>query len=259
MAAPGVVVTRDEGPDGPLTGLLHARGLSVHRWPTIRIVPPEDPGPLDAALSRLHEFDWVVFTSPRAVAAVRDRVAAAPGEPGARPRLAAVGESTAAALEEAGWSVDVVPGPQTGDALVAALLDAGMGPGTRVLFPASSIARDTVPDGLSEAGVVVARVEAYRTEPAPLDRDACREALETGAVGIVTFTSPSTVENLEAALGRELFELMKGRTRAVAIGPTTGEAAVRAGLDVVVAEPHSLEGLAERVAAVAGRDRMEEG
>jgi uroporphyrinogen-III synthase len=245
----GVVVTRDEGPDGPLTTLLRSRGLTVYRWPTIRVAPPEDPAPLESALADLDAFDWAVFTSPRAVAAVLDRADIAVLPSGIR--TAAVGEATAGALERAGWPVTLVPRTQTGEALVAALLDAGMGAGTRVLFPASAIARDTVPDGLAEAGVVVVQVEAYRTEAVELDRGACRELMDSGAVAIVTFTSPSTVENLAGGLGSELFERVRRGARAVAIGPTTGDAAERAGFDVVVADPHSLEGLADRVAALA--------
>lgn len=251
MAGPGVVVTRDEPENGPLARLLRARGLRAQHWPTIRIAAPADPAPLEEALASLADFDWVVFTSPRAVDAVLERV----GTPGRLPRIAAVGESTASALEAVGWAVDLVPATQTGDALVTALVEAGMGAGTRLLFPASAIARDTVPDGLGEAGVVVVQVEAYRTEPAPLDRISCRAAMKSGAVSLITFTSPSTVENLETALGQELFEMARTRMRAVAIGPTTGEAARRAGFDVVIAESHSLEGLAERVAMVAGHDR----
>ncbi len=247
----GVVVTRDEGPDGPLTGLLRERGFSVHHWPVIRTAPPSDPAPLRAALGELDAFDWVVFTSPRAVAAVVERVAAPAG---AHPRCAAVGEATARALEDAGWPVELVPETQTGQALVRALLSAGLGSGTRVLFPASDIARDAVPDGLGEAGVVVVQVEAYRTEAAALDRDVCRAALDAGTVDIVTFTSPSTVKNLERGLGRELFDRVRSGATAVAIGPTTAEAAERAGFDVCIAEPHSLEALAERVAEVALRN-----
>lgn len=254
MAGPGIVVTRDEGPEGPLGHLLRERGFRVYHWPTIRIVPAADTAALEESLAELASFDWVVFTSPRAVAAVLDGV----GSDAARPRIAAVGESTAAALAEAGWNVDVVPGTQTGEALVAALIAAGVGPGTRVLFPASAIARDTVPDGLGEAGVTVVQVEAYRTEPARLDRESCRDLLDRGDVAMVAFTSPSTVENLERALGQELFETLKARVRAVAIGPTTGEAAGRAGFEVSVADPHSLEGLAERAAALAAHGRIEE-
>lgn len=269
MPGPGIVVTREESAGGPLERLLRERGFRVYRWPTVRTAPAEDPAPLERALGEMAVFDWIVFTSPRAVAAVRDRTGAPPsgsGSSGAvseatgmRPRIAAVGESTAAALREAGWRVDLVPETQTGEALVTALLRAGMGAGARVLFPASAIARDTVPDGLEEAGVVVVQVEAYRTELAPLDREACGGALDAGEITMVTFTSPSAVENLRRALGRELFERVRAGTRAVAIGPTTGEAAERAGFDTAVAASHSLEGLADRAAGLAAHLRMEEG
>lgn len=262
MAAPGVVVTRDESEDGPLGRLLRERGLRVQHWPTIHVAPPADPAPLLEALAGLGSFDWVAFTSPRAVAAVTERLPPvsagshpAGGDPPHRVRVAAVGEATAGSLRDAGWPVDLVPAVFTGEALLAALVEAGVGSGTRVFFPASAIARDTLPDGLIEAGAVVVQVEAYRMEAPPLDRAMCRAALESGAVELVTFTSPSTVDNLTAALGPELAKLARARLRAVAIGPTTGAAAERAGYDVVVADPHTLDGLAEGAARAASPNR----
>ena len=248
MDGVGVVVTRDEGPDGPLGRRLADRGLRVHHWPTVRTAPPPDPGALRDALGGLAGFDWVVFTSLRAVAAVTQRVPAAPQG----PRIAAVGRATASALEASGWRVDLVPDTWTGEALVAALIEAGVADGARVLFPASAIARDTVPEGLAAAGAEVAQVDAYTLEPAPLDRDACRAALESGEIALITFTSPSTVEGLAAALGDDVMELARARARAIAIGPTTAEAAGAAGFaDVAVADPHSLDGLADRAAEAA--------
>jgi uroporphyrinogen-III synthase len=248
MDGVGVVVTRDEGPDGPLGRRLADRRLRVHRWPTVRSAPPADPAPLHDALADLEAYDWVVFTSPRAVAAVTERVPAAPDG----PRIAAVGRSTASSLEAGGWPVDLVPETWTGEALVTALIEAGVADGARVLFPASAIARDTVPEGLVAAGAEVVQVDAYTTEPAPLDRDACRSALESGDIALITFTSPSSVEGLAAALGDDVMALARARTRAVAIGPTTAEAAGAAGFaDVAVADPHSLDGLADRAAEAA--------
>ncbi|MDX1675856.1 MAG: uroporphyrinogen-III synthase, partial [Longimicrobiales bacterium] len=95
--------------------------------------------------------------------------------------------------------------------------------------------------------------------PAPLDVAACRIELESGAVEWIAFTSPSTVRNLRDALGPDVFGLALRRARAAAIGPTTAEAVRKAGFDdVVVADPHSLEGLASRVAEAAGRDPIQE-
>lgn len=265
----GVVVTRDEGDDGPLTTLLADRGFRVYHWPTIRFDPPEDPAPLEAAAAALDAFDWAVFTSPRAVSAVvcaaggaTTLAEAAAGALPVRPAglaVAAVGESTAGTLADAGWVADVVPDTATGEALVVALNEAGVGAGSRVFFPASAIARDVVPDGLRRLGAEVAQVVAYRTVVPPLDAAACRAALESGAVKIITFTSPSTVQNLQSELGPEVFGLAVRTARAVAIGPTTAEAVRSAGFDrVAVAEPHSLEELANRVAAVAGPEPIEE-
>jgi uroporphyrinogen-III synthase len=253
---PGVVVTRDEEPGGPLASLLRARGFEVLHWPTIRIAGPADPAPLERALAELETFDWIVFTSPRAVAAVADRVGGKPQETGLR--AAAVGRQTAGAAREAGWPVDLVPGVQTGDALLRALLDAGVGSGTRVFLPVSAIARAVLPDGLAGAGATVVRVEAYRTEAATLDSGECRRALQSGAAGILTFTSPSTVQNLLATLEPDVADLARARARAVAIGPTTAAAVRDAGFDAVVADPHSLEGLAERVAGLAAPTGIEE-
>ncbi len=255
--SPGVVVTRDEGPGGPLATMLQAHGLRVVHWPTIRIAAPADPLPLEAALGQLPSFDWVVFTSPRAVAAVAQRIGGRPE--GVAARVAAVGGQTAGVAEEAGWPVDLVPPVHTGEALLETLLAAGVGTGSRVFLPLSAIARDTLPDGLVGAGAEVVHVEAYRTEAATPDRAECRRALEDGVVEILTFTSPLTVQNLMVALGPELAEAARSRTRAVAIGPTTATAAREAGFDnVVVAELHSLEGLADRAAAVAARLGIEE-
>ena len=44
--------------------------------PAIEVVPPEDPGPLDAALRGLEAYGWIAFTSANAVRAVANRLPA---------------------------------------------------------------------------------------------------------------------------------------------------------------------------------------
>jgi uroporphyrinogen-III synthase len=241
----GVVVTRDDGGDAALSASLRALGATVLSWPTIRASPPSDPGPLVAALERLGDFDWVVFTSPRAVHAVAGRGPVWP----AALRAAAVGTSTRRAAERLGWRVDVVPRVQTAEALVGALGAAGVGAGTRVLFPASEIARDTLEKGLGSLGARVVRVTAYRTLGVALDRAGCARALASGQVDVISVTSPSALENLRSALGDRLFAAAAGQVVVAAIGPSTAGAARAAGaVHVIEAADHSLEGLAERIA-----------
>jgi uroporphyrinogen-III synthase len=241
-----VVVTRDEPRDGPLSERLRARGLEVLWWPVVRIGPPADPSPLEDALAAVATFDWIVFASRHAVSAVTERLPAAP----AGVRIAAVGAGTAQALGEVGWPPSVPHEPHA-EALVTALAPR-LRKGSRVLFPASSRALPTIGEGLRALGAEVRQVEAYRTEAAPLDLPACRAAIDRRAVGAVTFTSPSCVEELEQALGREHFLRLLApgagdRERAafaVALGPTTASALETHGIEPIVARQATLESLA---------------
>jgi uroporphyrinogen-III synthase len=229
----GVAVTRGEGPSGPLTLLLKREGARVLDWGSIDFAPPENQGPLLSALERLGEYDWIVFSSPRAVEAVVPRV-------GARPeglRVAGVGPSTAAAIERNGWSVDRVPETGSGEALVEVFRAADDVTGARVFFPASAVAREVIPRGLIGLRAVVDQVEAYRMVTLPLDRGACAEAVDRGEVQVVTFASPSAMEGLRAGIGKALFDRLALQIPAAAMGSTTAGALEKAGWTRVTVAP----------------------
>jgi uroporphyrinogen-III synthase len=251
----GVAVTRQEEPTGALTTFLQALGARVVPWGSIAFAPPEDPAPFLDALVRLESYHWICFSSPRAVESVVRRAAAPP--PGVR--MAAVGPSTATALASAGWPVDRLPAHATGEGLVEAFRLAGDAAGARVFFPASAIARETIPAGLRALGAVVERITAYRTVALPLDREACRRQVEGGEVQVVTFTSPSAMEGLRAGLGEDLFRSLAGSVPAAAMGPTTAASLEGMGWKrVVVAGTATMEGLA-RAAAKAAAGAAERG
>ncbi|MEE8277567.1 MAG: uroporphyrinogen-III synthase [Thermoanaerobaculia bacterium] len=238
-----VVVTRPEPPGGPLATMLMDQGARVLHWPAVRIEPPEDPGPLESALERLSGYDWIVFASPRAVAAVVQRRQKWPGA----VRIAAVGAATGAELCAAGWPVQLTARPARGDALVRAFETISCA-GARILFPASSIARRTIPRGLRRLGAEVDQVIAYRAAPAPLEREACQVAIASGEISAVTFASPSSVAGLRRALGAREFRRLLECAPAVTIGPTTSRALRQAGCPVArVAQTSTLEGLARAV------------
>ncbi len=244
----GVAVTRGEDGEGPLSTILKERGAKVLDWGSISFLPPEDPCPLLGSLARIRDYDWVCFSSPRAVDAVASRMREAPDG----VMVAAVGPSTALALREAGWPVHRVPEEGRGEGLVAAFREAGDARGQKVLFPASDIARDVIPDGLSTLGAEVDRVTAYRTVTLSVDREACRAALESSGVGVVTFASPSAMNALRAGIGEKLFHRLVREVPAAAMGPTTAQALREAGWGrLSVAEAPTLEGLANAAEAAA--------
>jgi len=235
-----VVVTRAEEHDGPLCTELRSLGLPVLVWAAIRVLPA-DTAPLDAALSRANSFDWIVFTSRHAVAAVTARVPAPPQG----VRIAAVGRATATVLKQHGWPVDLVAAEASAAGLVTAFASAGVPSGARILYPASSRALPTLAAGLTHLGAEVSMVEAYRTvSGAALDVEDCRAWIARRGVGAVTFASPSAVVELEGALGPEDFARLLGSAPAVAIGPTTARALTDLGYPSTLAETATLRALA---------------
>jgi uroporphyrinogen-III synthase len=243
-----VVVTRAEASDGPLSTELRSLGLPVLLWPAVSTTAAET-GPLEAALGRVQEFDWIVFASRHAVAAVIERIATAPDG----VRVAAVGQATAQVLRQRGWPVHLLPSEPNAAGLVAAFaaepLEGGARAvqpvqGAKILYPASSRALPTIAAGLSQLGAEVLQVEAYRTEAASLDVEECRAWIARDAVGAVTFASPSAVIELEQALGKKDFDRLLSTATAVAIGPTTARQLADRGRTPVLAESATLRGLA---------------
>jgi uroporphyrinogen-III synthase len=202
-----------------------------------------EKGPLEAALANINSFQWIVFASRHAVAAVTDLMATPP----AGVRIAAVGQATAQVLRQRGWPVDLLPAEANAAALVDAFATATASAvgGARILFPASSRALPTIAAGLKQLGAEVLQVEAYRTESSgALDVENCRSWIARGSIGAVTFASPSAVDELEHALGKDDFDRLLSAATPVAIGPTTARALTDRGHSPALAESATLQGLA---------------
>lgn len=243
-----VVVTRAEGESGPLGAALERHGATVLRVPTVEIGPPSDPGPLADGLSALERYDWIVFTSPRAVDAVADRGVALPEG----LSVAVVGSSTAERAEEAGFTVAHAGGGEGARKLAEELVASGVGDGARVLFPASDRARTDLVDALRAAGASVDRVVAYVTRVRSFD-PAAVPGLDRADV--VTFTSPSAVEGWHASMGPDATRFVRESLRFAVIGATTGAKLESYGVEAVVAPEASLDGLVTAVRALCGPTR----
>jgi uroporphyrinogen-III synthase len=233
-----VATTRDGSPEDPLTRKLEAEGARVVLWPTLSFGRPEDGAPLRRARQALASggYDWVVVTSARAV----DPLGPPPATE--RTRVAAVGAATAAELERRGWPVDVV-GDRDAGGLVEILRRRAPMKDRRVLFPAASLAGETLEEGLRAMGARVDRVEAYRTISTPPDGLRVRADLKRG-VGAVAFASPSAVETLVAALSPD-WPGPFDQLGVAAIGPATAAALEKSGVSreqIAVADPPSLDG-----------------
>jgi uroporphyrinogen III methyltransferase/synthase len=247
-----VLVTRATDQAAVMSRRLRTLGAEPVELPAIAIAQPESYDELDAAIERLSDYRWVIFTSVNAVEAFFTRLDVVGQDARAfgGVQIAAVGTATAASLHQCGLRADFVPERFIAEELLAGLLEQGAGEG-RVLLPRAEKARDLLPDGLRAAGAEVDVVPVYRTIPGtPAPQLLSR--VQVGEIDIVTLTSSSTARNLAMMLHGQLAPLH--RAMVACISPLTAEAARAAGFRVdVVASEHTIPGLiAAVVAALEG-------
>lgn len=246
LAARRVVVTRAAAQAAPLLAALRAHGAVPIAAPAIRVLPPDDPAPLQAVAADLARFDWLVCTSTngvRALATAHTDLHGAAAWPDTL-RSAAVGHATAHAMRAEGITVSFTPSSAVAEALAREL---PIAPGARVLWPHGDLAAVELATTLAARGAVVTPVVAYRTV-ADVALLGLVDALRDGRVDAITFTSASTVRHVVEGLTSAGVDLMRPgaapRPLVVCIGPVSAAAARECGLVVdAIAEPHDDAGL----------------
>jgi uroporphyrinogen-III synthase len=216
-----ILITRTRHQASDLATQLEDLGATPILIPTIEIVPPASFAALDAALTCLRTYDWLVFTSPNAVEAFHRRaqflhLTQLP------KHIAAIGPATLSAANAIGLTVDLIPPQYIGESLAQALLPEA--PGKSFLLVRAAEARDILPETLTAAGANVTIAEAYRNQLPP-DSIPALQALFTSPEqypDAITFTSASTARNLCALLEAANLTLPANITLA-SIGPVTSQ------------------------------------
>jgi uroporphyrinogen III methyltransferase/synthase len=232
LAAPlsGITVLVTRPQDSALSRVLRRAGARVVWQPAIRIddhIPTPD---LDAALRRVRDFEWIVFTSVHGVSAFwqRARVLRIDSETIRGATFAAVGPATTRALERRGARVSVLADPHSAEGLIVQMAYR-LKSGSTVLYPRAAGARPILVDGLRRLGARVTEATAYETMRSPAMRQ-LPAILESG-VNCVVFCSPSAVH---AVLP---YRALIARSAIACIGPTTAAAATAAGLRAQIVPP----------------------
>lgn len=260
LAGLRVLVGRARQQASALSAQLRALGADVIEIPFIEIKPPRSYQPLDNALKKISEYDWLILTSVNGVEALAARLTKLKIQPGALANLkiATIGPSTRSAAEKMGLSVSVVPPKYVAESVVESLR--GKVSGQRVLLIRAAVARDVIPRELRNMGAVVEVVEGYETVVPDSSRKQLRAVMEDSKLRpqVVTFTSSSTVRNF--------VELLGGRGRPphttdgvllASIGPVTSATLREFGLPVhVEAGEYTISGLTRAIAGLAGQKQV---
>ena len=245
-----VLVGRARHQAGVLAVQLRSLGATVIEVPFIEIRKPKSFKPLDEALRKIGEYDWLILTSVNGVDAFWERMARLRLNQQClkRLRVAAIGPATKEAIEQGGAKVDVVPKEYVAESVVRSLRHRING--KRVLLVRAKVARDVIPRELRKAGAKVDVVEAYETVIPASSRERLRIVLKNSRrrPHWITFTSSSTVRNF-VELVRASSAKLDG-IRFASIGPVTSSTLQEFDLAVdVQASEFTIPGLVEAIVA----------
>lgn len=198
LAGRRILVTRAAHQAGKLSEALRVAGAEPVEVPVLEIQPPSSYAPLDMALRSLFGYDWLILTSANAVRVIAERAAALKiriRDHG--PHIAAIGQATAEAAQQAGLHVTLTPDTYVAESMVASLSSRVQG--KHVLLARAAIARDVIPDALRNAGAIVNVVDAYQNAIPFAAPDQLCAALGS-QLDAAAFTSSSTLRTSQKSL-----------------------------------------------------------
>ena len=183
-----IVVTRPLDEAVRIAPGLESLGAEVLLAPTVQILPVADSGPLDDAIGRLPEFEWLVFTSGNGVRFFLERLLTLGWDLRAfgHLKLAAIGPATAQTLARSHLRADLVPDSYRSEALAEALSTRAAG--RRILLARADRGRALLREELEKVADIH-QVAVYQNADAEALPDLVARRIESGTVDWITLTS----------------------------------------------------------------------
>lgn len=241
-----ILITRDFDSNQVLAAGLRERSAHVIEWPGFKYQEIRRGKGFSRCLKKIARYDWLVFTSRRAVEFFLKKYAKVFSDQRAlaQVKIAAVGEETSKALLENRLWVDLVPRVMTSEGLAQASVFK-RGKGLQILLPCALDARGGFAQILGTRHridvVPIYRKRFLRQDPAEVARVLAKKP------DWVIFYSPSALSaflaNFSGGAGTRLLK----NTRIAVIGRTTAEHLRGLGIqpDVVALKPHTATLLAQ--------------
>src|SRR2546428_6417331 len=200
LSGRGIVITRPREHALSLAEHIRAAGGDPVLFPTIEIMPAENPGAVAALVARLDEFQLAIFVSPTAAIRGCGMVGASRAWPSGL-RFAAVGAGTAQALEERGFNAVIAPAGEADSEALAALPELQDLRGRSVVIFRGQGGREWLRARLQARGARVEYAECYRRARPDAGAGGLLARWQGGGIEAVSITPAESLANLPEMLG----------------------------------------------------------
>jgi uroporphyrinogen III methyltransferase/synthase len=227
-----ILITRPQHQSGEIAARLRELGADTIQMPLIRqtrITPNAD------LIEELAAADWLLFTSANALPFLLDQLRELGSDIRAlgKAKIGAIGQTSAALLEQHGLHVALIPSAFTGETFGIEMPEPK---GKRIVIVRAKQGREELAEVLRKRGADVRIVASYETVTVD------EATIPQGPIDLVVLTSPTTAQSFS--------RIYAGKTMppAATVGPITANAARALGITVVAeAEEHSMAGLARAI------------
>ncbi len=246
LAGLGIGITRPLAQSKAFVERLASFGARPIPMPTIKTTDTIDTKEVESVMLSVTEYDHLVFSSVNGVNAFFRalKVYGFDVRALAGARICCIGPVTAQACERHGIKADITAERYIAEGLAETLLDNASVAGERFLLVRSDLGRDTLGMALSEAGAIVDDAVFYTTKEEKLS-DFALELIENGGIGMITFTSSSTVDGFFRQVKPES---LPSALRLASIGPQTSKTIRSYGREPdIEARVYTTDGLADAI------------
>ena len=239
-----IVVTRDRCGNAGFAAKIIRQGGNPIEFATIGIKPLTQTSQFLQTLTKLAEYDWIIFTSANGVTIFFDCLQSLQKDSRTfgSAKVAAIGSETAGRLDDFGIKADFVPTVFTSKELGKQLIGFANLQGRKVLLLRSQLASDELGEPLEQAGARVDNVAIYTVVTKKTECKWLTEVISRGQIDWLTFASPSSVKGFFAQIQSDLVN--SSNVKVASIGSVTSEQLKNLSVRVdVTAREHTTDGL----------------
>jgi len=243
-----IVVTRDHRGNTDFAAKIIQRAGNPIEFATIELKPLTQTNQFLQTLTKLAEYDWIIFTSANGVSIFFESLQSLQKD--ARvfgsAKIAAIGSETARRLDEFGIKADFVPTVFTGKELGKQLIGFVNLQGKNVLLLRSQLASNELAELLVQAKAKVDDTAIYTVVPEKSESNWLKEKIADGAIDWLTFASPSSVKAFFAQIQSDLIN--SSNVRVASIGPVTSQQLKNLGVKVdITAREQTTDGVLDAI------------